>query len=417
MKTNFFKMLSLALMSIAILVSCEKEVNGPKVDPKLEFDGVEQITGNLKMGVSIEVLGTNFEQDDYISIIDTDEADPELKEIGLIRSDSKKLLVIDDESMIFGIQINGAWKDKYVDLYINREGFQPFVLASGVKLVTPTVAEGYLPDANFRARLKMLKKDAETTWDLIDKYQLLDVKKANSYNGCWDEDQFKTGRLTITDMDIDDFSGIEHFKNVEEIRSWSCRTTKKADVSSLLKLKMWLAGNMVGGIVPGVMLNRFVLSDEDECEELDLSQAASLNTVGFKNTKKMYLLNLCRTKGTWAKASDEGFGKHGFLDPDGSSFSYADLSAGDTKTRVIKVNYSLIREGRWSNNFRQSLINAYQKGVKIEVYSDEDNGPQFQTNFNPNLIPFGNKTDGNPKPGLTEDEVKNNALDPNIDRN
>lgn len=417
MKTTLLKTLVLTLLATVALSSCEKEDKVTPEDPQLSITGVEPLTGSLKMGKPIVVKGTGFEQTDYITIIDTEVTDPDLKEIGNIVSDSKKLLVIEGDALTFGIKINNAWKNKVVDVYLNREGYKPFLIASAVKLITPSVEEGYIPDANFRARLKMLMKDKTTNWELIDKYQLLDVQKANSYNGCYDEDAFRTGRLTITDMDIDDFSGIEHFKNVTEIRSWSCRTTKKADVSALSKLELWLAGNLVGGIVPSKALKRLVLSDEDECEELDLSQAASLTTLGFKNTKKMYLLNLCRTKSTWAKASEGTTGAWGALDPGDTYFSYGDLAAGDTKARIIKVNYTLIKHGRWGGNLRKAFIDAYNKGVKIEVYSDEDNGPQWQANFNPSLIPFGKKTNGEDKPELTEKEVKDNALDPTIDRN
>jgi len=396
------------LVGSLVITSCKKEPE-PEPPKLIEITGLTKLTGNLKLGKAVQIDGVGFEQTDIIKIIDPVETDTLLRVMEIIVSDSKQKLLIYADYLEFGIDIKAKFIDKNVQLFLEREGFEDLLLGA-VKLVTPTIDEGYVADANLRNRLKMVQDANEQLYNFIDKYQLLDVVKANACNGCWDEGGFKTGRLTITDNNYETMSGIEHFKNITEIRSWGGYVATKVDMSKNTKLKMWLAGDLRKGLIPPASLDRLTISDESECEELDFSQAASLNTFGFKNAKKMYLLNICRTEATWAKAMYGGLPSWGRLDYGDTGFSYAPLSPGDTRERVIKVNFTLIKKNWWGNGLKGSLVAAYNMGVKIKVYDDATGNECYQENFNPNLM----LTDDDlwAYGDLSVQEVKNNALDP-----
>ena len=409
MKNKFKLLLCALLVGAMVFTSCKKDDPEPDPAKPIDITGLTKLTGNLKLGKAVQVDGVGFKQTDVIKIVDPTITDPVLKVLEVIVADTKQKLLIFDDYIEFGIDIKSIYIDKNVQLFIEREGFDDLLIGE-VKLVTPTVEEGYVADADFRDRLKMVKDGNNELYNFIDKYQLLDVAKANAFNGCWDEDAFKPGRLTITDRSFETMSGIEHFKEVTEIRSWGGYVATKVDVSKNTKLKMWLAGDLRKGLIPPVSLDRLTLTDDNECEELDLSQAASLNTFGFQRAKKMYMLNICRTEATWAKAMYGGLPSWGRFDYGDTGFSYAALSPGDTHERIIKVNFTLIKKNWWGNGVKGSLVNAYNMGVKIQVYDDQTGNELYQGNFNPNLM----LTDDDlwSYGDLSIDEVKNNALDP-----
>lgn len=401
------------LVGSIVITSCDDD-SGAEAPKVIEITGMTKLSGNLKLGKAVQVDGVGFEQTDVIKIVDPVETDPILKVMEVVVADSKKKLQIFDDYIEFGIDIKSIFIDKNVQLFIEREGFEDLLLGE-VKLVSPSIEEGYVADATLRNRLKMVKDANQELYNFIDKYQLLDVAKANAFNGCWDEDMFKPGRLTITDNNYETMSGIEHFKNVTEIRSWGGYVATKVDMSKNTKLKVWLAGDLKKGLIPPPSLDRLVLSDDNECEELDLSLAASLNTFGFQRAKKMYLLNICRTEATWAKAMYGGLPEYGRLDYGDTNFSYAPLAPGDTRERVIKVNYTLIKKNWWGNGLKGSLVQAYNMGIKIQVYDDKTGAELYQGNFNPNLMltddaqwSYGD---------LSIQEVKNNALDADHPKN
>lgn len=401
------------LVGSIVITSCDDD-SGAEAPKVIEITGMTKLSGNLKLGKAVQVDGVGFEQTDVIKIVDPVESDPILKVMEVVVADSKKKLQIFDDYIEFGIDIKSIFIDKNVQLFIEREGFEDLLLGE-VKLVSPSIEEGYVADATLRNRLKMVKDANQELYNFIDKYQLLDVAKANAFNGCWDEDMFKPGRLTITDNNYETMSGIEHFKNVTEIRSWGGYVATKVDMSKNTKLKIWLAGDLKKGLIPPPSLDRLVLSDDNECEELDLSLAASLNTFGFQRAKKMYLLNICRTEATWAKAMYGGLPEYGRLDYGDTNFSYAPLAPGDTRERVIKVNYTLIKKNWWGNGLKGSLVQAYNMGIKIQVYDDKTGAELYQGNFNPNLMltddaqwSYGD---------LSIQEVKNNALDADHPKN
>lgn len=139
--------------------ACEKDPQGsggensdvPKGDPELtgvEID--EMISTTVKAGIpaSITIKGGEFDEMlDHVWLGWNDADTLALEEI------STQALEIRKSRITFGIHCYSASKEKTVNVYLKRDGFKMMKISGDIKVTTPTVEEGFIPDQQFYADL------------------------------------------------------------------------------------------------------------------------------------------------------------------------------------------------------------------------------------------------------------------------
>lgn len=155
---NMKKSLMLIAALAVMFCACEKDPqgsgsgnNGPKEDPELtgvEID--EMVSATVKAGIpaSITIKGGEFdEMTDHIWLGWNDADTLALEEI------STQALEIRKSRITFGIHCYSASKEKTVNVYLKRDGFKMMKISGDIKVTTPTIEEGFIPDQQFYADL------------------------------------------------------------------------------------------------------------------------------------------------------------------------------------------------------------------------------------------------------------------------
>jgi hypothetical protein len=124
----------------------------------------------------------------------------------------------------FGIKPDAAEAGMTVDIKVSRDKFSSLTIAKQVKLVVPTLYEGWIPCAAFRAQIK--KQGGEA---LFLQYDMFDIEAAKTWLTN-NEDPGPSG--FYTDVPIADITGIEFLKAIRKLRGWNNSLLQVYDLSN-----------------------------------------------------------------------------------------------------------------------------------------------------------------------------------------
>jgi len=193
------------LLFAVVFIGCKKDTVTPKI-PDVPVSGITPLTGNLKLGTTITVQGTGF--DESLDVLEIWVADTVSSVIG---SDA---ITFSADKISFGIKPSVAEAGMTVDIKVSREGFTSVVIAKQVVLVIPTLYEGWIPCAQFRQQIRKQGGDP-----LFLQYDMFDIEAAKTWMAT---DEFGDPTpIFMVDVPIADITGIEFLKTVKKLRGWN----------------------------------------------------------------------------------------------------------------------------------------------------------------------------------------------------
>ncbi|KAK3582612.1 hypothetical protein CHS0354_024166 [Potamilus streckersoni] len=130
----------------------------------------------------------------------------------------------------------------------------------------------YIPDANFRNKLKGIAAANKTSWfsNIDDKENVLDITKANEF----------TGTLDVKSSDIANLSGIEYFTAITNLYCYSNQLTS-LDVSKNAALtNLWCNSNLLKSLDVSNNVDLTILyCNGNQLKSLDVSNNVDLTTL------------------------------------------------------------------------------------------------------------------------------------------
>lgn len=333
------------------------------------------MSGQIKAGVSgaIEVNGSGFDADmDYIMF--GWEEDGQMK-YGAPLGDDVSL--IKGSRITVGVHVDQEVVGKTVKLYLDRVGYDPMPLTEELEIVQATVAEGYIPDAAFRARLQ--DTNVETSQSIAPLFNELGIIPPASAATVETVD---IAASTITSLD-----GLELFTGVKHLIAWDMSELRVADFT---KWKPTNAGVFVQldrgikleKIIVGPTIMRIDCIDCNALKEIDFSQARWFNNLQMYSTNAGSYLPL-------EKADMRRLRQGVFVDKDQTETKRdCDTEGEYTVMRAyaqfqfpgtchILVDYQQLVEKRgWDSDSNKcnynAIYDAWTRGATIDVYSSKD---------------------------------------------
>ncbi|MCQ2142624.1 MAG: hypothetical protein MJY56_01000 [Bacteroidales bacterium] len=367
--------LSVAILAIGLLcVSCqEKPGNGDKPEqglPKIELTEVTPLSGTIKAGFRITVKGEGWDEmtdEIYFQAGDDEESRTYISNSSIIFNEAK---------IAFGLFPSESVVGKSgINCYLTRgEEYEPYLLGENLTIECPTIADGWIPDAQFRSSLAAASDQIAV---LFNEFGMIDVEGAAAITSVGDF-------FNLCDCQATSFAGIELFKNYAgPIYAWGCPNLVEADFSALTKM-----GNLNIDNCP--MLKDLKLSPNtqyanlwnDPClTRLDFSGEMNLDTVNLYENGKGPAVEYLDIR----RDSNNPYGK-------GYVFPY--FVAADNA--LIKINWWTLRS-MWKdgNDNRPGGWLAIYKAWKehnatIEVYSSDNMNELMMTiekySENPNAL-------------------------------
>lgn len=241
MKRDFL-LFAMALLAGAMSTACggdDKGTEGPPPSPPTGIDGVtvvDKLSGSVKAGVAdaIEITGSGFDPSQDWVFIGYDENG----KTTYVRI-TTDVLTIKSGRIAFGVPITAGYLDKTFKVYLDRQNTK-MELTEDLTFTMPTVADGYIPDPDFRATLANPGKDEGNPEIsvLFNSYGLLDVAAAAALKqGC------AAGgyALNLYNCKAKSLEGIELFKSLQgTIAAWLMPEIEVIDLSK------WEAAKSVG---------------------------------------------------------------------------------------------------------------------------------------------------------------------------
>ncbi len=142
------------LSAAAVISACQKtnsDPDAPKVDPELTDVVIdEMISTTVKAGdpSSITIKGGDFdEMTDHIWLGWNDADSLAFEEV------TNASLEIRRTRISFGIHCYSAARERTVNVYLHRDGYQRMKISGDITVTTPTIEEGFIPDQQFYADL------------------------------------------------------------------------------------------------------------------------------------------------------------------------------------------------------------------------------------------------------------------------
>lgn len=153
LKYTVMKRTLILMASVAVLFcACEKEPQtggGNNQNAEQELKGVtidEMVTATVMAGnpSSITIKGGDFDElTDHVWLGWSDADTLAVEEV------TNASLEIRRTRISFGIHCYSASKEKTVNVYLKRDGYKMMKISGDIKVTTPTVADGFIPDPQF----------------------------------------------------------------------------------------------------------------------------------------------------------------------------------------------------------------------------------------------------------------------------
>lgn len=396
------KLFAMALMAGAAFTSCDDKTGGdngtkptPGGDgnyPPIELD--ELISGTRKAGIAgeIAITGSGFDREmDWIYVDYTD--DKGVKQSDRVTDD---VLDIGARRVSFGVKMSALYLDKPFTVYLERGGdYDRMPISGEITLEMPTVADGWIPDAGFRATLMSdhPNNGNPNIAPLFDKYGLIppaaaaSVKKSGVKNAAGEE----TSGLNLYASTAKSLEGIELFTHVEgNIEGWGMTQIEEVDFSK------WTAQGISLLFNGSKTLKKFVGSPYayyvavHECEKLthvDLSPCKwAYNAQVWYNTNPNGTIYSSVTYLDIRKQREgkEFRGEEGVKDesqyPSNPETDYATYMGGSAYFKPadkchILVDYQFLTEKRGTEldgSGYGGIYGAWVRGATIDVYDSKD---------------------------------------------
>lgn len=368
MKKSFILFASFAVLFCA----CEKENqqgNGGQPED-IELTGVEideMITATVKAGdpSSITIKGGDFDEMlDHVWLGWQDADTLALEEV------LNPSLEIRRTRISFGIHCHSASKEKTVNVYLKRDGYKLFKISGDIKVTTPSIEEGYIPDKQFYTDLTIKNP---SIIEMTGSCGLIDVAQAKAFTREPLDRQVEGWPFDFSWALSDDWRGLELFESLgadymdyenEQTEGMNCvawfsQEIKELDFSNwVAPVKMRLnACKALKKFVCGPNMFGAVLDDCESLEYVDMHLSNKATWIYTSGCPIKYLdIRHCQ-KG------EEGVDYWPNCESGSLQFG-RNIQPGAT----IKIDsYYLIRH--YVPNAWERIYDAWKAGATIEVYS------------------------------------------------
>ena len=417
---RIFCYFAMALLASAMFTACggdDKGTEGPPPPPPTGIDGVtvvDKLSGSVKAGVAdaIEITGSGFDPSQDWVFIGYDENG----KTTYVRI-TTDVLTMKSGRIAFGVPITAGYLDKTFKVYLDRQNTK-MELTEDLTFTMPTVADGYIPDPDFRATLANPGKDEGNPEIsvLFNSYGLLDVAAAAALKqGC------AAGgyALNLYNCKAKSLEGIELFKSLQgTIAAWLMPEIEVMDLSKWEAAKSvgyfaFFATDAGGGLpklkkfIGGPGLYALQLTGAPNLEYCDLSRSKWLyNAQVYSSTEKDYIydnltyLDIRKNRlGTEFGGPVENSAEHNWKGyPNSADDNPTGIDAwvpfvgkvwfGLADNAHILVDYQfLIDKYSYDSNKGydgktygyMTIYDAWKRGATIDVYSSKDNAKKLGT--------------------------------------
>ena len=312
---------------------------------------ITAITGDFKMGVDQTVNGTGWvdTSDQLIACAGTDSV--------YITNDR---ITFKSKKITFGILPSEAIGGKTGGKLILVRGSLRKEIGTGLNFIIPTVEEGWLPEAAFRAYLK--EKDA-TIANMFDKYDMLDVEAAGAYAGP------SNGEFYLDCYSGLGMEGIGLFHSLKgSLRAWVSNNLETVDLTGMNALENCYFNNCakLKSFTPAA--NMKVANIQDD---------GSLTVIDVHKGQKLFALNAHEAGDKAALVKYLDIRKQG--DANGATDKWENFYCLFDKDATIKLNTSVLNYKcfDWNNEERLGgqwlMLKAWKnKNLKMMFYNDAD---------------------------------------------
>lgn len=410
----------MALLVGTMSTACGGDDEGSTIvepPPPTGIDGVtveNKLSGSVKAGFAdaIEIVGTGFDPaQDWVYIGYEKDGKTEYVRI------TDDVLTIKSGRISFGVPITAGYLGETFKVYLDRAATK-MELTNDLTFTMPTVAEGYIPDPEFRATLTNPGKDEGNPEiaKLFNSYGLLDVAAAA---------QLKTGcvaggyALNLYNCKAKSLEGIELFKSLQgTIAAWLMPEIEVMDLSKWeaapsVGYFAFFANDAGGGLpklkkfIGGPGLYALHLTGAPELEYCDLSRSKWLyNAQVYANKEADYIydnltyLDIRKDRsakemgGPVEDAPDLGWKGYPNSKDDNPSaesawvpfvgkswFGVADNARILVDYQFLLDKYSYNSDGGYDGKTYgyMTIYDAWKRGATIEVYSSKDNSKKLGT--------------------------------------
>lgn len=350
------------------LCSCQEKgpenPSGGKPDVTVETLFSGEITAGYTDAINIR--GEGFDEFDYI-YVGWKNASGEL----VTERINDPSLQIKNTRVTFGINVGAPYIKETLTVYLDRSGYDLTPISGEITVKLPTVEEGYIPDALFRAKLcSSANPNIQATFNACG---LVDVEAAK---------EVKTGGgkdygLDLGGCEAESFEGLELFpkllsdknaKNHNVVAAWDCPNVKVIDLSK------WAAFGASWRADRNTSLEKFVCNKHqtdlyaNDCpalKELDFDGNMGMKRVQRMNNIKLSKVRLRKDMSkTWAEnpANEEQYTLYG----GDCWFPMEDNAEIEIDTWFL-FDHNVSDSGVpscWSN-----IYDAWKRGATIKVFS------------------------------------------------
>ena len=349
---------SILLLFAVVFVGCKKDPVVPVI-PDVPVTGVTPLTGNLKLGTTITVQGTGF--DEWLDVLEIWVSDTVSSVIG------SDLITFSSDKITFGIKPSTGEAGMTVDIKVSREGFNSVIIAKGVTLIVPTLAEGWIPNAQFKIKLREQGGNP-----LFLQYDMFDIEAAKTWlsnNTTGGDPQGDTALMM--DAPVASYEGLEFLKKIEKLLSWNNGAIQVIDLTNTNIELLYCDGcGKLNTIIPGPKTRMMNYRNCRSLKTLDTRPAPLCNLlVGIEGEQVTVLdaLDLRKPKALWPTADKP---------VDWSGQLIFVMSTGGN----IKISeYYYLNHNAFDLTFGWNcLVNEFvNKGCTVEVWNDEGTAKLF----------------------------------------
>jgi len=395
------KILKLSLAAVAalsLLASCQEKEPGNKSKGRPDITIDNELSGSVKAGYTdgINIKGEGFDEFDWVLVGWTDAS-------GNLQTEQIKdaSLQIKATRITFGINVGAPYINEKITIYLDRAGYDLTPITGELTITLPTLAEGYIPDDAFRAKL-----NSEANPNIAAAFNacgLLDIDAAKSVTTGGGKGDHAFG-LDLAGCEAESFEGLELFPNLLSdktatnatvVAAWDCPNVKVIDISKWEAFAIsWRADRCTSleKFVGAKHQRDFYANDCPALKELDFD-----GNMGIKRCQKMSNIKLHKVRlrkdmsKSWAEnpSNKEQYTIYGgdcwFPMEDNAEIEIDSWFLFDHNV----ANYGV--KSCWSD-----IYDAWTRGATIKVYSsvkDEYLATVPMYSENPNALSPNNKKD------------------------
>lgn len=372
------RFLTIAVMAGVALAACaDKNKDDGGNNDLHEYPPVtisDKPGGAVKAGFAdaIEIAGEGFSpEEDYIYVGYTDGEEIKYERV------SPDVLTLRQGRVSFGVNITAAFLDKTIKVYLDRPGYDRMPITNDITFTMPTVAEGYIPDAAFRATLNSIhpQQGNPQIQPLFSVYGLLDVAAAATIE-----------EINLYASAAASLEGIELFTGASRLIAHETSKLKVADFSKWKSSKtIFITMERSGAleeIIGGPSIGRLDCYDCASLTKVDLHHCRWTYNFQLYNGSALKSavtdLDIRRQRtGTFKGGTTEGGAGWEYCSAEGD---YTALVAGAKMYLPdnchVSVDYQFLTD-KWGGTGEDGtgyncIYSAWKRGATVDVYDSQD---------------------------------------------